>query len=95
MASFLSDLFPLLYAACFLLLLWQAFRIMGRGFRAVPMPGDPLSPSAAGPATGDRTGRLTIHPELLDADGQLTSEDLLTVRFSGDQDAPTRPGEAG
>jgi hypothetical protein len=68
---------------------------MGRGFRAVPRPGDPLSPSAAGPAAGDRTGRLTIHPELLDADGQLTSEDLLTVRFSGDQDAPTRPGEAG
>lgn len=95
MASFLSDLFPLLYAACFLLLLWQAFRIMGRGFRAVPRPGDPLSPSGRGPASGDRTGRLTIHPELLDADGQLTSEDLLTVRFSGDQDASTRPGEAG
>lgn len=95
MASFLSDLFPLLYAACFLLLLWQAFRIMGRGFRAVPRPGDPLSPSGRGAASGDRTGRLTIHPELLDADGQLTSEDLLTVRFSGDQDASTRPGEAG
>ena len=95
MASFLSDLFPFLYAACFLALLWQAFRIMGRGFRAVPRPGDPLSASAPASPTGDRTGRLTIHPELLDADGQLTREDLLTVRFSGDQDATTRPGEAG
>jgi hypothetical protein len=37
---------------------------------------------------GDRTGRLTIHPELLDAQGQLTQEDLLTVRFSADP-----PGE--
>jgi hypothetical protein len=94
MASFLSDLFPFLYAACFLALLWQAFRIMGRGFRAVPRPGDPLSASGGPAASGDRTGRLTIHPELLDADGQLTSEDLLTVRFSGDQDASTRSSEA-
>lgn len=95
MASFLSDLFPFLYAACFLALLWKAFRIMGRGFRAVPQPGDTLSPSGMPSAAGDRTGRLTIHPELLDADGQLTQEDLLTVRFSGDQDASPRPGEAG
>jgi hypothetical protein len=95
MASFLSDLFPFLYGVCFLALLWQAFRIMGRGFRAVPRPGDPLSASGGGGATGDRTGRLTIHPELLDADGQLTREDLLTVRFSGDQDPSPRSGEAG
>ena len=103
MASFLSDLFPFLYAVCLLALLWQAFRIMGRGFRAVPMPGDRGSGSGIGSGSGnqpegglsDRTGRLTIHPELLDADGQLTSEDLLTVRFGEDQDAPTRPGETG
>jgi len=94
MASFLSDLFPFLYAACFLALLWQAFRIMGRGFRAVPMPGDRLGSDADRSPRGDRTGRLTIHPELLDADGQLTREDLLTVRFSGDQDPSPRPGEA-
>ena len=95
MASFLSDLFPFLYAACFLALLWQAFRIMGRGFAAVPRPGDPDSTGSRRIGAGDRTGRLTIHPELLDADGQLTREDLLTVRFGGDQDASPQAGEAG
>lgn len=84
----LAQLFPLLYAACFLVLLWQAFKVMGRGFTAVPRPGD------GGQAAGsDRTGRLTIHPELLDSDGQLTQEDLLTVRFSGDDESESRPGE--
>jgi len=83
----LAQLFPFLYAACFLGLLWQAFKVMGRGFSAVPRPGDP---SAQGGS--DRTGRLTIHPELLDSDGQLTQEDLLTVRFSGD-DEETEAGE--
>lgn len=89
----MAHLFPLLYAACFLALLWQAFRVMGQGFRAVPRVGDPSSPSGEGPGSregsgtsGDRTGRVTIHPELLDADGRITREDLLTVRFSGEDE---------
>lgn len=85
----LSDLFPVLYGVCFLLLLWQAFRVMAQGFRAVPRPGDRLADRP-----GDRTGRVTVHPELLDADGQLTREDLLTVRFSGDNERPAFPGDA-
>jgi hypothetical protein len=85
MQSFLSELFPLLYGACFLVLLVQAFRVMSKGFRAMPRPGEPPSIEAEAAPT-DRTGRLTIHPELLDADGQLTQEDLLTVRFSGDNE---------
>jgi len=93
MNSFLSQLFPILYGACFLLLLWQAFRVMGQGFRAVPRPGDANSASGSGEGRGDRTGRLTIHPELLDADGQLTQEDLLTVRFSGDNEQPAFPAD--
>ena len=44
-------------------------------------------------AGDDRTGRLTIHPELLDPDGQLTREDLLTVRFSGDNEPTAFPGD--
>jgi hypothetical protein len=92
MNALLSQIFPILYGACFLLLLWQAFRVMGRGFAAVTAPSEP------GPTAGsDRTGRVTIHPELLDADGQLTREDLLTVRFGGEggddgrDDDPARP----
>ena len=84
-----AKLLLLVYGACFLGLLWQAFRIMGRGFSAVPRPGDP--PSRV--PRGDRTGRLTIHPELLDADGQLTRDDLLTVRFGGDHEQPASPND--
>ena len=36
----------------------------------------------------DRTGLVTIHPELLNKDGDITDEDLLTVRFSKDTDHP-------
>ena len=86
MHALASQIFPLIYGACFLLLLWQAFRVMGQGFRAVPKPGDRGS-------QGDRTGRLTIHPELLDEQGQLTQEDLLTVRFGGDGDQPANQGD--
>jgi len=31
---------------------------------------------------------VTIHPELLNKDGCITDEDLLTVRFSKDTDHP-------
>ncbi|MEB3353549.1 MAG: DUF2973 domain-containing protein [Cyanobacteriota bacterium] len=87
MTALISQIFPILYGACFLVLLWQAFKVMGQGFRAVPRPGD-LPPPRLDP--GDRTGRVTIHPELLDEEGQLTHEDLLTVRFGADPD-PRQP----
>jgi len=87
MPNVLAELFPLLYGLCFLFLLWQAFRVMGRGFRAMGRSGAPplTSPSS------NRLGKVTIHPELLDADGQITREDLLTVRFSDDSGEPVRP----
>ena len=31
--------------------------------------------------------KYTIHPELLDKSGNLTEEELLTVRFSNDNDS--------
>ena len=69
-----------------LLLLWQAFRVMGRVFWADQgLPSSSLKPINS---KGDRTGRLTIHPELLDRDGRITDEELLTVRFSRDIDPP-------
>ena len=87
-SDLLAKLLPVVYGACFLALLCKAFQIMGRGYGAVPRPGD-----ANRLPKGDRTGRLTIHPELLDADGQITNDDLLTVRFSGDNEQPALPND--
>ncbi len=84
----LSNLFPIVYGLLFITLLWQAFRVMGRGFNAA---GQPLLSER-----NDRTGRRTIHPELLDGKGRLTQEDLLTVRFDSEgdlQNPSTKPGE--
>ena len=82
----LNFLFLFLYGFAVLLLLWQAFRVMGRGFFADRgLSNGSLHPSHS---KEDRTGRLTIHPELLDQDGHITDEELLTVRFSGDIDPP-------
>ena len=82
----LNSLFPLLYGTLFVVLLWQAFRVMGKGFRA-----------ASGPIAEpkDRTGRVTVHPELLDNEGKITDEALLTVRFSGDDDTANEAAGPG
>lgn len=88
-AEWVRLMVPLLYGTCFVLLLWQAFRVMAQGFKAVP----PMANGSAANKGSDRTGRVTIHPELLDDQGQLTQEDLLTVRFSGDADPPRVSGE--
>ena len=79
--TMLSSLFPLLYGAAFVILLWQAFRVMSRGFEAAQG-----SSEVSRPVEADRTGLVTVHPELLDRDGRITEEDLLTVRFSHDDD---------
>lgn len=89
MPILLAELFPLIYGLCFLFLLWQAFRVMGRGFRAMQQSDSRPSNQPS----GNRLGKLTIHPELLDADGKITQEDLLTVRFSDDNGEPVRPAE--
>ena len=105
MNAFLSQILPVLYGACFLVLLWQAFKVMAQGFKAVPRPGDPSSAGSnqtpAGrpsPSPGDRTGRVTIHPELLDAEGQsprkICSPFALAVITSNQRapvTAPTKP----
>ena len=73
--------FLVLVAGSYLVaLLWQAFKVMGRGFSAA---GKPFN---ASDSRRDRTGKVTIHPELLDGEGRLTEEDLLTVRFSDDDE---------
>tara|TARA_B100001939_G_scaffold175010_2_gene150677 strand:+ start:84 stop:323 length:240 start_codon:yes stop_codon:yes gene_type:complete len=71
----LGLLFPLVYAVVFIGLLLQAFRMMK------------MSGSSASPAQSDRTGLPTVHPELLDHNGRVTSEELWAVRFSDEGDA--------
>ena len=87
----LGSLFPLIYGALFVGLLWQAFRVMSKGFRAASGPIN----SAPSNAANDRTGQVTVHPELLDSEGRITEEALLTVRFGVDDDeasTATGPG---
>ncbi len=82
----LTSLFPVFYGIVVLALLWQAFRIMGRGFTFGDISVSDKTPRH--PSREDRTGRVTVHPELLDQDGRITEEELLTVRFSEDTDPP-------
>ena len=37
-----------------------------------------------------RQNKYTIHPELLDKSGNITDEELLTVRFSNDNDSHSK-----
>jgi hypothetical protein len=69
----LSFLFPIVFAAVFVFLLVQAFRMMTLGFN--------MNGAASFSRRQDRTGLLTTHPELLDQNGDITSEDLLVVKF--------------
>jgi len=65
----LGAFFPLIYAALFTGLLLQAFRMMS------------MSSNASTAFKSDRTGLRTVHPELLDDNGNVTDEELWSVRF--------------
>ena len=65
----LGAFFPLIYAALFIGLLLQAFRMMN------------MSSNASTSFKADRTGLRTVHPELLDDNGNVTDEELWSVRF--------------
>ena len=69
----LTFLFPIVFTAAFIFLLIHAFRLMALGFTP---NGSHLTSKRQ-----DRTGLLTMHPELLDQNGDITSEDLLVVKF--------------
>ncbi len=84
----LGAVFPFLYSLILIVLLWQAFRVMSKGFLAA----NELQ-KYRNHATQDRTGKFTVHPELIDKKGKITDEDLLTVRFSNDLDPP-KPTES-
>ena len=69
----LGSLFPLAYSVIAVVLLVQAFRMMR-----------PVGGSAASSAgrQADRTGLRTMHPELLNEHGEVTTEELWAVSFS-------------
>ncbi len=78
----MTILFPIIYSAALTFLVWKAFKVMSNGW---------------GISSGNDKKRLytdnlkqkkyTIHPELLDKSGNITEEELLTVRFSNDNDS--------
>jgi len=82
----LSNFLPFLYGLSVFVLLILAARIMLNGFFSDQS--SQTQNSFSKKKRDDRTGLVTIHPELLNKDGYITDEDLLTVRFSNDTDHP-------
>ena len=73
-------LFPIIYSAALTYLVWKAFKVMSNGWGAFDKGQNRTYD------TGIRQKKYTIHPELLDKSGNITKEELLTVRFSDDSD---------
>ena len=87
----LSNFLPFVYGLSVFVLLILAARIMLNGFfsgQASFKSQNKAQNSFSKKKSDDRTGLVTVHPELLDKDGCITDEDLLTVRFSKDTDHP-------
>jgi hypothetical protein len=83
----LSNFLPFVYGISVFVLLVLAARIMLNGFFSGQASFQSKN-SFAKKKNDDRTGLVTVHPELLNKDGYITDEDLLTVRFSKDTDHP-------
>ncbi len=77
----MSILFPIIYSAALTYMVWKAFKVMSNGWGA-------LDKQQYRPYSRNiREKKYTIHPELLDKSGNITQEELLTVRFSNDTDS--------
>ena len=77
----MTILFPIIYSAALTYLVWKAFKVMSNGW-AIP---DTKNRNYNNPNFTQK--KFTIHPELLDKSGNITDEELLTVRFSNDNDS--------
>ena len=73
-------LFPIIYSAALTYLVWKAFKVMSNGWN-ISGTEKILYKSNL------KQKKYTIHPELLDQSGNITEEELLTVRFSNDNDS--------
>ena len=76
----MTILFPILYSAALTYLVWKAFKVMSNGWSISGTERKSFSSSTL------NQKKYTIHPELLDKSGNITEEELLTVRFSNDND---------
>ena len=74
-------LFPIIYSAALTYLVWKAFKVMSNGWSISDDKNKSFSTSSF------QQKKYTIHPELLDKSGNITEEELLTVRFSNDNDS--------
>jgi len=77
----MSLIFPIIYSAALTYLVWKAFKVMSNGW------GITTSEKKTFHNPNFKQKKYTIHPELLDKAGNLTEEELLTVRFSNDNDS--------
>ena len=77
----MTILFPIIYSAALTYLVWKAFKVMSNGWG--------ISSAEKGRFNNSnlKQKKYTIHPELLDKSGNITEEELLTVRFSNDNDS--------
>ena len=76
----MSLLFPIIYSAALTYLVWKAFKVMSNGWAISGSEKNNFYKSNL------KQKKYTIHPDLLDKSGNLTEEELLTVRFSNDND---------
>ena len=77
----MTILFPIIYSVALTYLVWKAFKVMSKGWN--------FSENDQKQFYGRKFKHknYTIHPELLDKSGNITQEELLTVRFSNDNDS--------
>ena len=74
-------LFPIIYSAALTYLVWKAFKVMSKGWGLTDKNQKQFYKA------NFKQKKYTIHPELLDKSGNITDEELLTVRFSNDNDS--------
>ena len=77
----MTILFPIIYSAALTYLVWKAFKVMSKGWGLADKGQKQFY------NTNLKQKKYTIHPELLDKSGNITEEELLTVRFSNDDDS--------
>ena len=77
----MTILFPIIYSAALIYLVWKAFKVMSNGWGISGKEKKYIHNSNL------KQNKYKIHPELLDKSGNVTEEELLTVRFSTDNDS--------